>query len=48
MCSQRPNKQYSSIGAIILTNDDLAYWCMYASLGLNELTYVVIDLFQLT
>ena len=49
ICSQRSNYQYASIGsdndlvpnrwkAIIWTKVGLVYWCIYASLGLNELT----------
>ena len=48
ICSQGSNKQYGSIGsdnglvlnwrqAIIWTNDGLVYWCIHASLSLNEL-----------
>ena len=49
MCSLGYNLQYGSIGsdnglapnrwqAIIWTNVGMLYWCIYASLGLNELT----------
>ena len=49
ICSLGSNQQQSSIGsdnglalirqqAIIWANDGLAYWCIYRSLGLNELT----------
>ena len=48
MCSSGSNWQYDSIGsntglalimrqAIIWASDGLAYWRIYASLGLNEL-----------
>ena len=46
------NQQYSVIGsenglapirqqAIIWTNDGIGYWCIYASLDLNELNSIV-------
>ena len=49
MCSLESDWQYDIIGsdnglalnrhqAFIWTNDVLDYWCIYASLGLNELT----------
>ena len=57
MCSLGSNSQYGSIGsenglvpsrrqAIIWTNDALGYWCIYASLCLNELTYACTEQIQ--
>ena len=51
LCSLGSNWQYGSIGsgnglapnmrqAIIWTNDDLGYWCIYTSLGVNEQWWV--------
>ena len=53
ICSQG-SKWYSSIGsdnalapnrqqAIIWSNDGLVYWCIYASLGLNELSQYAVE-----
>ena len=52
ICSQVFNSQYGSIGwdngsvpyrrqTLISTNDGLVYWCILASLGLNELMNVM-------
>ena len=53
ICSLGSNSKYGSIGpdnglapnrrqAIIWTNDDLGYWRIYASLGLNELKIIIL------
>ena len=53
ICSLVSNWQYGSIGsdnglapnrqqAIIWTNDCLGYWCIYASLSLNELKCLIV------
>ena len=58
VCSYRSNWQYSSIGsdnglvpnrwqAIFWTNGGLVYWCIYASLGLNELINMLWNIIRL-